>query len=119
MSLTRRDAAASVLAGLVVLVYLSNTHGWGPSFLSSNRWAAGVVLVLGIGMCSLGRAAEDRAAPIVVALGLLGAAALVLAVVALVTGAQWALAVLTLDTVVLWAVSTVRHAAVHRPLRPA
>jgi hypothetical protein len=120
MSLTRRDAASAVLAGLVALVYLSNTHDWGVPLLQSNRWAAGAILVLGLGTCALGRAAEDGAEPIVVALGLLGAAALALAIVALANGAQWALGLLALDTLVLWAGSTLRHATapIHRPLHP-
>jgi hypothetical protein len=121
MSLTRRDAESAVLTALVALVYLSNTHGWGVPLLSSNRWAAGAILVLGMGTCTLGRVAEDGAEPFVVALGVLGSAALVLAIVALATGAQWALGLLALDTLVLWAGSTLRHAAtsIHRPLHPA
>jgi hypothetical protein len=121
MSLTRRDAASAVLTALVALVYLSNSHAWGVPLLTSNRWAAGAILVLGLGTCMLGRAAEDGAQPFVVALGVLGAVALVLAGVALATSAQWALALLALDTIVLWAGSTLRHAAapVHRPLHPA
>ena len=51
MSLTRRDVASTALAALVALVYLSNTHDWGVPLLSSNRWAAGAILVLGMGMC--------------------------------------------------------------------
>jgi hypothetical protein len=118
MSLTRRDAASAVLAALVALVYLSNSHDWGVALLGSNRWAAGAILVLGLGTCALGRGAEDYAQPIVIALSLLGTAALVLAIVALATGSQWALGLLALDTLVLWAGSTLRHATtpIHRPL---
>jgi hypothetical protein len=121
MSLTRRDAASAVLAALVALVYLSNTHDWGVPLLQSNRWAAGAILVLGLGTCTLGRAGEDFAQPIVIALSLLGTAALVLAIAALATGAQWAIALLALDTLVLWIGSTLRHATtpIHRPLHPA
>jgi hypothetical protein len=121
MSLTRRDAASALLTALVALVYLSNTHEWGVPLLASNRWAAGAILVLGMGTCMLGRAAEDGAQPTVVVLGVLGAAALFLSIVALATGAQWALGLLALDTIVLWAGSTLRHVATptHRPLHPA
>jgi len=119
MSLTRRDAASTVLAALVALVYLSNTHDWGVPLLTSNRWAAGAVLVLGLGMCSLGSASEG-ATPMVVVLSVLGVAALALTVVALANGAQWALGLLALDTVVLWVGSTLRHAAtpIRHPLHP-
>jgi hypothetical protein len=121
MSLTRNDAASAVLAALVALVYLSNTHDWGVPLLTSNRWAAGAILVLGMGMCMLGQANTGAGEPGVTALGALGVAALVLAILALATGAQWALAFLALATLVLWAGSTLRHAArpVHRPPHPA
>ncbi len=121
MTLTRKDATATVLGVLVALVYLSNTHDWGVPLLASNRWAAGAILVLGMGMCSLGRAAEEGATLTVFLLGALGVAALALAVVALWTSDQWALALLALVTVVLWGVSTIRHAVVpaHHPAHPA
>lgn len=121
MSLTRRDVASTALAALVALVYLSNTHDWGVPLLSSNRWAAGAIFVLGMGMCSLGRAAQDRVDPIVAALATIGVATLALGVYTLVTGHQWALAFFALATLVLWAGSTLRHAVepIHHTPHPA
>ncbi len=121
MSLTRRDAAATVLAVVVALVYLSNTHDWGVPLLASNRWAAGAILVVGMAMCFLGRPADEGATFGVFVLGALGVAALALAISALWTNEQWALALLALVTLVLWAASTVRHAVLPaaRPPHPA
>jgi hypothetical protein len=121
MSLTRKDGASTVLAALVALVYLSNSHGWGVPLLSSNRWAAGAILVLGMGTCTLGRAATDRFDAVVAVLAAIGVATLALAVYTLATGHQWPLALLALATLVLWAGSTVRHAAfpARRAPRPA
>ena len=117
MSLTRKDGLSTVLAALVALVYLSNTHDWGVPLLTSNRWAAGAMLALGMGMCSLGRAADDRTLGVAI-LAVLGVAALALVVIALWTNAQWALALLALDTIVLYAGSTLRHAVEHPTHRP-
>ncbi len=109
MSLTRKDAASTVIAALVALVYLANTHDWG--FLTSNRWAAGAVGLLGIVTCTLGRGFDEGAKLSVGLLGALGVATLGLLVAAIWTGAQWALALLVLATLVLWALATLRHAA--------
>jgi len=122
MSLTRKDVASIVPTALVVLVYAANSRAWDVPLLASNRWAAGAILVLGIATCTLGRPAEDGSSPAVIALSLLGGAALLLFALAMWTDAQWALALLALDTVVLWAGATLRHAAVphgRSPLRPA
>ena len=109
MSLTRKDAASTVFAALVALVYLANTHEWG--FLTSNRWAAGAVGLLGMVTCSLGRGFDDGATFSVGVLSALGVATLGLFVAAIWTGAQWALGLLVLGTLVLWALATLRHAA--------
>lgn len=111
MTLTRRDGAAIVPIALVVLVYAANSRGWDVPLLSSNRWAAGAILVLGMVTCSLGRPAENAKSPLVSILALLGGGALLLFALTMWTDAQWALALFALDTVVLWAGATLRHAA--------
>jgi len=112
MTLTWKDAAATVLTTLAVLVYAA-------AHQSSNRWAAGVVLLLGIGACSLGTAGEEMGRHSSTrALAALGALSLVFGLWALVTASLTALALLVVCTVVLWAGSTLRHAwhPTHRPL---
>jgi hypothetical protein len=116
MALTRKDLAATVIAGLVVLVYAANVQGWW--YLGGNRWAAVTMSAIGALGCPLGARIEAKAArgPIVL-LGLLGATALAFVVIAIATAAQWALLALAIVLVALWAGTTVRHAST--PRRPA
>jgi hypothetical protein len=111
MTLTRKDAVASVLAVLVVAVYVANTHSW--AFLANNRWAAAWIGVMGFATCSLGRPGERRDVTTMI-LSALGIGALALLVLALVTGSQAALGGLALVTLALWAATTARHAVVDR-----
>lgn len=116
MFLTRRDLAGTIVAALVVLVYVANVQEWW--YLGSNRWAAVTMVAIGAIGCPLGArlVGEKLSSTPIVLLGLLGVVALVLAVVAIVTAAQWALLGLTLVIVALWAGTTLRHATT--PPRP-
>lgn len=110
MFLARRDLAGTIVAALVVLVYVANVQDWW--YLGSNRWAAVTMLVIGAIGCPLGARIEGEklsSTPIVL-LGLLGVTALALAVIAIVTAAQWALLGLAIVVVALWAGTTLRHA---------
>jgi hypothetical protein len=112
---TRKDVAATVLTGVAVFVFAAAHEGWGvPLVGGSARWAAGVVLLLGMATCSMGSPGRDRATSL---LGVVGSVALVLAVVALVTGSLTVLSLLVAAFVLLWAVSTLRHVR-HAPGTP-
>ena len=117
MTLTRRDFGATVLAALVVLVYVANVQGWW--YLGNNRWAAVTMLAIGAISCPLGARVDEIekgvTTPIIV-LAILGVTALVLGIIAIVTAAQWALLMLTIVLIVLWAGTTLRHTAT--PPRP-
>ena len=52
MYLTRRDLIGTVVAALVVVVYVANVQEWW--YLSSNSWAAVTMLVFGVVGCPLG-----------------------------------------------------------------
>ncbi|HEX6702784.1 MAG TPA: hypothetical protein VF101_18805 [Gaiellaceae bacterium] len=109
MTLTRKDAAATALTALAVLVFAATHEGWNVWLVGdSRRWAAGVIFVLGALTCGQGSPDRSFAAKLCAALGAL---ALVLAVVAIATGSLTALSLLVTDIVVLWGVSTVRHIA--------
>jgi hypothetical protein len=112
MTLTRKDLGATVVAVLVVLVYVANVQDWW--YLGNNRWAAITMLAIGAIACPLGaridETEEDVRTPIIL-LGALGVAALALGIIAIVTAAQWALLALTIVLVVLWAGTTLRHVA--------
>lgn len=115
MTLTRKDAAATGLTVLAVLTYLATHEGWNVWLIGgSHRWAAGAILLLGMGTCALGTMETGLGTKI---LGFLGMLALVLAVLALVTGSLTPLSLLVADIVVLWAGSTFRH-VLHAPGRP-
>jgi|SRR5579862_1119701 len=108
MFLTRKDLAGTVVAALVVLVYAANVEGWW--YLGSNRLAAVTMVAIGAIGCPVGaRLVGEKLSGPVALLGLLGVAALVLAVLAIVTAAQWALLALAIVVVALWAGTTLRH----------
>ena len=109
MTLTRKDAAATGLIGLAVFVFLSTHEAWNvPLVGDSHRWAAAVILALGIGTCSVGARRVNSAL-----FGVLGGAAFVFGVLALVTDSLTPLSLLVADMVVMWALTTFRHA--HAP----
>ncbi|HVN62808.1 MAG TPA: hypothetical protein VMT59_16270 [Gaiellaceae bacterium] len=112
MTLTWKDAAATVLTALAVLVYIAAQQSWNVWLIgSSNRWAAGVVLLLGIGACTMGTAGDEMGKHASTrALAAIGALSLLFGLWALVTGSLAALALLVVCTVALWAGSTLRHA---------
>jgi hypothetical protein len=108
MTLTRKDGVATGLVGLAVLAFLATHEAWNvPLIGDSHRWAAAVILALGIAACAAGARRTTS-----VLFGTLGAAAFVFAVLALVTGSLTPLSLLVADMLVMWAVSTVRHAHV-------
>jgi hypothetical protein len=106
MTLTRKDAVATGLVGLAVLAFLATHEAWNvPLIGDSHRWAAAVILGLGIGACSVGAQRVNS-----VLFSILGGTAFALAVLAIVTGSLTPLSLLVADMVVMWAVATVRHA---------
>jgi hypothetical protein len=108
--LTRRDLVGTVVAALVVLVYVANVQEWW--YLGSNRWAAVTMLAIGFVGCPVGArlVGETLSSTPIMLLALLGVVALVFALIAIVTAAQWALLALAIVVVVLWAGMTLRHA---------
>ena len=107
--LTRKDLAGTAVAALVVLAYAANVQDWW--YLGSNRWAAVTMTAIAAVGCPLGaRIDEAKLSVPFVALGLLGVAALALAIVAIVSATQGALLALAIVVVALWAGTTFRHA---------
>jgi len=102
-----KDIVATVLTGLVVLVYAASVHGWSaPLVGGSHRWAGATMLLLGVLACAQGTLTPGLGSML---LGVLGVAALGLAITAIVTGSALVLALLAIDTVLLWAAATGRH----------
>ena len=106
MTLTRKDAVATGLTGLAVFVFLATHEAWNvPLVGDSPRWAAAVILGLGIAACSVGAEQVNSAM-----FGVLGGAAFIFGVLALITGSLTPLSLLVADMVVMWALTTFRHA---------
>jgi len=115
MTFTRKDAAATVLTALVVLVFVATHQGWDvPLIGDSHRWAAAAITLLGAVTCGLGSAEPLSEHKLAATLGVL---ALGLAVLALATGSLTPLSLLVVDIVALWAVATFEHVR-HAPHRP-
>jgi hypothetical protein len=115
-----KDAVATVLTALSVLVFFASDRGWDVALVGdSHRWAAGAILLLGIVGCGLGEKAKPGAkqGPGMILLTVLGVVALVFAVLALATGSLTMLALQTASVVALWLGATVRHIA--QAVRPA
>lgn len=111
MSLTRKDAAATLLTAAAVLVFFATHEGWNVWLVGgSHHWAAGVITVLGAICCGLGSPGKDVVSRVLMVVGI---AAGVLAVIAIATGSLTALSFLVVAIVVLWAASMARHAT-HR-----
>jgi len=109
MTLTRKDAVATCLTGLAVLVFVATHEAWNvPLIGDSHRWAAAVIMALGIGACSVGARRVNSAL-----FGVLGAAAFVFGALALISGSLIPLSLLVADMAVMWALTTFRHA--HTP----
>lgn len=106
MTLTRKDAVATGFTGLAVLAFVATHEAWNvPLVGDSHRWAAAVIMALGIGACSVGAMRTNSAL-----FGVLGGAAFVFGALALLTGSLTPLLLLVADLVVMWALTTFRHA---------
>jgi hypothetical protein len=117
MTLTRKDAEATVLVALAVAVFFAYHQSWGvPLVGDSIRWAAGAVALLGAMTCSV--AQPDRLGGPMLPSTILGIAALVLVVTTLVFGSLTLFSLLVVDIVALWLVSTIRHGVVVQGQRP-
>jgi hypothetical protein len=99
---------------MAVFVVLATHEAWNvPLVGDSHRWAAAVVMALGIAACSVGAKRFNSAL-----FGVLGAAAFVFGMLALITGSLTPLSLPVADMVVMWALTTFRHAH-SAPGRPA
>lgn len=124
MTLTRKDAAATLLTALAVLVFVAAHESWNVWLIgSSNRWAAVAITLIGAVTCGFGSAADEMSqqggmGPATKFLAGVGVAAGVLAIWAIASGSLTALSLLVVAIVVLWAGSTLRHAwhPTHRPI---
>ena len=116
MEVNRTDRKVLGLAILIVAVFVTTYAGWGvPLIGSSHRWAAGVIVLLGLAaaaLCSPGSEARSYALAGLVIVAFLAA------VLAFATASTAALALLVIALVALIAISIGRHLR-HTAGRPA
>lgn len=125
MTLTRKDALATVVTALAVLAFVATHEAWNVWLVgSSHRFAAVVITLLGAVTCGLGSAGAEMSKgakmdTFTMLLAGVGAVASVFAIWAIWTGSLTALSLLVVCMVVLWAGSTLRHAwhPAHGPIR--
>jgi membrane-bound ClpP family serine protease len=105
LSLARRDAGATGLTALAVLAFIVTHEGWDVALIGdSHRWAAAVIIALGVGAYAANSTRRGSAA-----FGVLGAAALTFGALALATASLTPLSFLVIAIVVAWALATWRH----------
>jgi len=110
MTRTGKDVAATIVTAAAVLVFAAAYSSWSVWLVgSSTRWAAGAILLLGLGACALGSpdtSGKDKATEL---LAVVGIVALALAIFTLISGAMGGLMLLIVADVVLWVAATARH----------
>jgi hypothetical protein len=107
-----KNAAATILTGLIIVAWAGFLHGTRPWFTA--RGTTAVVLGLGIGVGALYAWSIGTESRLATALSYL---ALIAAVIGLITGSTAALAVLAAGTIALWLAGTA-HTIIN-PANPA
>jgi hypothetical protein len=120
MRLTWRDAAATVLAALVVIVLLALTQAWSWPLLGDYRAGIVALAIIGVAMCAVGTRAADSAAfkqPFMILASVLGAGAIGLVVLGLIFATGAIFVGLGITILTLWALTTLDHAVPASPSR--
>ena len=111
MKVSFKDATATLLAGLAAVAALAVANGWGWPLLSGYRAGTVALAVIGFAMYTVG---SDYTTVrgldlLVVVAGLLGVAALGLAIAGLIWATAALFVWLAVTILLLWLVTTVRH----------
>ncbi len=110
MSLSWKDAVATVLVGAAAIVTYARVKGFDWPLLNSWRLGTLVLLVLGLGTCIMvGSGVTPTKDGWTIAATILGVLAFGLALVGLVAGSKIAFLLLAADIVALWLLSTIHH----------
>lgn len=110
MSLTWKDAVATVLVGAAGVITLASVQGYEWPLLGSWRTVAAIMLVLGLGTCIIvGSAAVPEKNNWTITATLLGVTAFILVAATIITANKPLAIILLSDIVALWILSTTHH----------
>jgi hypothetical protein len=110
MALTWRDLVATTLAVIIAgFSYLTAT-GYHFPLISGYRWAIGVLLVLGIGMCALSpTSSANYSSPWIMTVSILGGITAILIIAGLIMGTKTMFLAVAGTILAIWAIATLRH----------
>lgn len=111
MSLTWRDAVTTIIAAGAVIIAVAAMREWNVPIIGNPRWAALVLIVLGIALCIIGNTATqtNTSNPYVMLMAILGGGVILLAVLALIIGTAIYVGITAVLIGLMWLVSTIRH----------
>lgn len=110
MNLTWRDAITTILVVTAVIIAVAAVREWNVPLIGNARWAALLLIVIGILMCIAGSSvAQDFSNPYVALMGVLAGGVVLLAIIALIVGAAVYVGLAAALMVVMWLVSAIRH----------
>lgn len=110
MALTVKDLLTTILALVVTGFAYLTISGYQLPLISGYRWATGVLLVLGIIMCSLGSpSGMTFENPWMIATTILGIISLIIIIAGLIMGIKTVFLAVAGTILILWALSTIRH----------
>lgn len=110
MSLTWKDAVATVLTAAVAFVAYAKLNGWNLPLLGSWRLATLAVFALGIGTCIVaGSGSVPENNQWTLAATVLGVTSMLLLVAGLIFDSRAIFLLITADIIALWALTTIHH----------
>ena len=109
MALSAKDAIATVLAAAVGGICYIEAKGVSLGFLSSPRWAAALVMILGVGICASGSDPAMSKTTAGMVMAGLGGVVLIIGVIGLITGNKVYAEAAAALVLFMWLVATGRH----------
>jgi hypothetical protein len=114
MSLTWKDAVATLLSGGAGIILYGKLKGYNWPLLSSWRLATLALLVIGLGACIIiGSGAVPAKNGWTTTASILGGLAFFLILTGLITGNKLFFFAVGLDIIALWAITTMHHVFIH------
>lgn len=107
-----KDVVTTLLAFVVIGIYIAVSKGVDFPLLTSYRWLIVILGIIGISMCAFGSSGNTISTSkdfLVVVLSILGVFALFFTTYGLITGTRLSYTLLSFIIVLMWLLSTARH----------